>query len=119
MTAPSWCMEILSLTIKLTKCHEVLPILPVAPRLPYATPMISPKISRLGPATCSPPDWDAVKWRQLKAGERVEKGDWVDMARDGWRDDPKWIPASNIGEAAPDPAYPSHRIFRRVLEANA
>lgn len=70
-------------------------------------------------APCSPPDWDRVKWRQLKAGERVEKGDWVDMASDGWRDNPKWVPATKIGEAAPDPAYPAHRIFRRVLEANA
>ena len=66
-------------------------------------------------APCSPPDWNNVAWRQLKKGERVEKGDWVDMARDGWRDDPKWVPATKIGERAPDPSYPAHRTFRRVL----
>ncbi len=62
-----------------------------------------------------PPDWDNVLFKQLKKGELVEEGDWVDMARDGWRDDPKWVPATRIGETAPDPAYPSHRVFRRVL----
>ena len=62
-----------------------------------------------------PPDWERVKYRQLEKGERVAKGDWVDMCRDGWRDDPKWVPATKIGEAAPDPCYPSHRTFRRIL----
>lgn len=67
------------------------------------------------PAACSPPDWDVVPWRQLENCERVEKGDWVDVARDGWRDDPRWVPATKIGELVPDPAYPSHRVFRRIL----
>jgi hypothetical protein len=71
------------------------------------------------PIPPTPPDWEQVKWRQLEKGERVAKGDWVDMCRDGWRDDPKWVPASNIGEAAPDPCYPSHRTFRRILGMNA
>ena len=66
-------------------------------------------------APCSPPDWNNVAWRQLKKGERVERGDWVDMCRDGWRDEPKWVPTSKIGERAPDPCYPAHRKFRRVL----
>ena len=66
--------------------------------------------------TPTPPDWERVKWRQLEKGERVAKGDWVDMCRDGWRDDPKWVPATKIGEAAPDPRYPSHRTFRRIWD---
>jgi hypothetical protein len=65
-----------------------------------------------------PPDWERVKWRQLAAGERIQEGEWVDMAHDGWRDDPQWVPATNIGDTAPDPAYPAHRIFRRVLKDN-
>lgn len=65
--------------------------------------------------TTKPPDWGRVKWRQLEKGERVEKGDWVDMCRDGWRDDPKWVPAIKIGESAPDPCCPSHRTFRRIV----
>ena len=63
------------------------------------------------------PDWNNVAFKALKKGERVEEGDWVDMARDGWRDDPKWVPATKIGELVLDPAYPSHRAFRRVLQS--
>ena len=68
-------------------------------------------------ATCSPPDWDAIKWRELKKGEVIKKGDWVDMCRDGWRDDPKWVPSCSrdIGTKAPDPRPPSHRNYRRPL----
>ena len=65
-----------------------------------------------------PPDWDKIEWRQLEAGERVERGDWFDGCRDGWRDDPVWKPATRIGEKAPDPHYPAHRKFRRPLANN-
>lgn len=65
----------------------------------------------------SPPDWDSVKWRQLSTGELVQRTDWVDMANDGWRDKPKWVLAGevSVGTLAPDPQYPSHRRFRRIL----
>jgi hypothetical protein len=68
-------------------------------------------------APCSPPDWDAIKWRQLLYGETIQKGDWVDAAPDGWRDDPKWQPTEkrHIGKPAPDPRYPAHRVYRRPV----
>lgn len=59
--------------------------------------------------------WDN-RYRQLKTGEIVQEGDEVDACRDGWRDEPVWKPAINsIGEPAPDPLYPSHRRFRRLV----
>lgn len=71
-------------------------------------------------APCSPPDWSSVKWRRLNKGEIVEAGDWVDACSDGWRDDPVWkLAGRSVGKPAPDPRFPAHRIFRRVLEANA
>jgi len=60
------------------------------------------------------PDWDKLSWRILEKGEVVEKSDWVDSANDGWNNDPIWEPASRIGEAAPDPMFPAHRVFRRI-----
>jgi hypothetical protein len=78
----------------------------------------SPKT--MTPELISPPDWMAVAWRTLEAGEKIRRGDWVDSAANGWKDDPKWIPAreTEIGKKAPDPAYPAHRVFRRVLRAD-
>lgn len=56
--------------------------------------------------------WD-TRYRMLRAGEIIQAGDEVDAASDGWRDAPVWEPANAIGENAPDPAYPSHRRYRR------
>lgn len=48
---------------------------------------------------------------------RLEKGE-IDDCADGWRDDPVWIPVTScVGEPAPDPAYPSHRQYRRQTES--
>jgi hypothetical protein len=55
-----------------------------------------------------------MNYRYLTRGEIIQEGDEVDACRDGWRDDPVWVPAVNcVGEPAPDPSYPSHRIYRR------
>lgn len=56
-------------------------------------------------------------YRQLEKGETIQAGDETDRCNDPWRDDAKWEPVhpSSIGEAAPDPAFPSHRIFRRPV----
>lgn len=51
----------------------------------------------------------------LKKGDIIREGDEVDGCNDPWRDDPKWKPATNVGEPAPDPACPAHRIYRRRL----
>jgi len=62
--------------------------------------------------------WDK-RYRMLKKGELVEMGDEVDACADGWRDPPDWQAAVNsVGERAPDPQYPAHRLFRRVCSIN-
>lgn len=59
--------------------------------------------------------WDN-QYRQLEENEIIQLGDEVDMCNDGWRDVPKWVPATNaVGNKAPDPLYPSHRRFRRKV----
>lgn len=56
------------------------------------------------------------EYRLLKAGEIIEEGDEVDACRDGWRDPAKWVLAGKtVGKKAPDPAYPSHRKYRRKI----
>jgi hypothetical protein len=54
-------------------------------------------------------------YRRLAKGEIIQEGDEVDACRDPWRDDPVWVPAKNVGEAAVDPAFPAHRIYRRKI----
>jgi hypothetical protein len=54
-------------------------------------------------------------FRMLKEGEIIQAGDEVDASNDGWRDEPVWKLATCIGDKAPDPHYPSHRIYRRRL----
>ena len=66
-------------------------------------------------ATAPSPDWNSWKWRNLNKGEIIEKKDWVDAAPDGWRDDPIWKPATCVGQSAPDPLKPAHRIYRRLV----
>lgn len=55
------------------------------------------------------------KYRRLVKNEVIEQGDESDASVDGWKDDPKWAPVhpDMIGERVPDPAYPSHRQYRR------
>ena len=59
--------------------------------------------------------WDQ-KYRRLEFNEVIQEGDEVDMCRDGWRDPPKWVKATLIGSRAPDPSFPSHRVYRRLKE---
>lgn len=58
------------------------------------------------------------KYRTLKQGERVRRGDEWDACNDGWRDPVDWQPVARVrgglGRLAPDPAYPSHTMFRRA-----
>jgi hypothetical protein len=56
---------------------------------------------------------------RLAKGDTIKLGDESDASADGWRDEPKWIPVhpDMVGEQAPDPAYPSHRQYRRTCEA--
>lgn len=51
----------------------------------------------------------------LKHGEIIQPGDECEISAK-WNDDPKWVPAGNtVGLAAPDPAYISHRKYRRFV----
>jgi len=63
---------------------------------------------------------DLMEYRYLKKGEIVQEGDETDSAPDGYNDAPRWVPVhpGNVGDVAPDPQYPSHRQFRRLI-ANA
>ena len=55
-----------------------------------------------------------TRYRILRNGELIQDGDEVDASR-GPCDDAKWMPVGErmIGKPAPDPRYPSHRIYRR------
>ena len=57
-------------------------------------------------------------YRTLNYLEEIRAGDEVDSCRDPMRDPPLWTPATNVGDFAPDPAYPAHRIYRRPLRQN-
>jgi len=56
-----------------------------------------------------------IEYYYLKEGEIIQPGDEVDVSN-GWHDEPKWEVTNCAGEKAPDPSYPSHRIYRRRLE---
>lgn len=64
---------------------------------------------------CSQIDWQKVKWRSLKNGEIIREGDYVDRCRNPWKDDAKWEPTNCVGQKAPDPQYPAHRQYRRII----
>lgn len=52
---------------------------------------------------------------QLKKGEIIQEGDECE-ASNGWNDPAKWVPAGiTIGQPAPDPIYPAHRVYRRLI----
>lgn len=56
------------------------------------------------------------KYYYLKEGEIIQEGDEVEMSAK-WNDPPKWVPAANtVGQKAPDPAYISHRKYRRLIK---
>jgi len=55
------------------------------------------------------------EYRRLEMGEIIQEGDEYDDCANPWHDEPVWIPATNIGEAAPNPIYVSHRQYRRKI----
>ena len=56
------------------------------------------------------------EYYHLQEGDLIMKGDEVDVCNDSWRDPPIWKEVVNcIGERAPNPAYPSHRNYRRKI----
>lgn len=52
----------------------------------------------------------------LEKGDIIQEGDEVDACRDGYKDDPIWVPVEHrIGQPAPDPQFISHSQFRRKV----
>lgn len=58
-----------------------------------------------------------AKYRILNAGEIIREGDQVDISS-RIDDNAVWAEATNIGDNAPDPHYPAHRIYRRLVADN-
>lgn len=58
------------------------------------------------------------RYRILAAGEIIQQGDEADASVDPWKDPIRWVPVNpqSVGRPAPDPAYPSHTIYRRFLK---
>jgi len=56
-------------------------------------------------------------YRYLKIGEIIQEGDEVDVSAN-YNDRAKWEKAAphTIGIPAPDPQYPAHRVYRRLLK---
>lgn len=52
------------------------------------------------------------KYYYLKKGDIIKEGDEVDIGN--WPDE-KWQKANQIGSEAPDPQYPAHRTYRRLI----
>lgn len=57
------------------------------------------------------------QYRLLKKDEVIQDGDEFLKDGYGWDSPGKWVPATDIGGTAPDPQYPSHRIYRRKVYA--
>lgn len=57
-----------------------------------------------------------MQYRRLEKDEIIKEGDQVDQCANPWKDKPKWEDCvGNLGEPAPDPAFPSHRQYRRPI----
>jgi hypothetical protein len=61
--------------------------------------------------------WDN-RYRQLSKGEIICEGDEVDNSdgRDDGKDEAKWEPTRCVGMRAPDPQFPAHSIYRRLIQ---
>jgi len=57
-----------------------------------------------------------MEYYYLKEGDIIKEGDEVDLCNDGWRDKPKWKKTTCAGEKAPNPNFPSHRKYRRLIK---
>lgn len=56
-------------------------------------------------------------YRILEEGEIIKEGDEIDAGL-AWNDPVRWVPAGiTVGKPAPNPHYPSHRIYRRRILA--
>ena len=55
------------------------------------------------------------EYRRLEEGEIIRHGDEFDSCSNPMKDAARWVPATCIGEAAPDPSHPAHRQYRRPL----
>ena len=58
-----------------------------------------------------------MNYYYLKEGEIIQEGDEVEMSSN-FNDPPLWVPTKCVGQKAPDPAYISHRKYRRPIHPN-
>lgn len=57
----------------------------------------------------------SAKYYYLKHGEIIQEGDECEVSN-SIHDPAKWVPAGRtVGTAAPDPSYPAHRKYRRLI----
>ncbi len=57
------------------------------------------------------------KYYYLKEGEVIQDGDEVEVSN-SIHDKPKWQKTRCVGQKAPDPRFPSHRKYRRLINNN-
>lgn len=55
------------------------------------------------------------QYRYLEQGEIVKEGDEVDVCAGGYKDEPKWVKTTCVGDKAPYPSFMSHRRYRREV----
>ena len=52
----------------------------------------------------------------LKHNEIIKEGDEVEVSN-GWNADPRWVKETRcVGKRAPDPRFPAHRTYRRLIK---
>ncbi len=56
-----------------------------------------------------------MKYYYLKEGDIIQENDEVEMSN-SIKDGPKWQKTNCIGQKAPNPNYPAHRRYRRIVE---
>ena len=61
-------------------------------------------------------DWNKVEFRNLKKGEMTQVGDYAEVSN-GFNAPEKWriVSDSSRLRAAPDPSFPAHTMYRRIL----
>ena len=67
--------------------------------------------------TCTTKEKKMENYYYLKKGEIVEEGDEVEVSS-SLSSPAKWQKTKCVGWEAPDPQYPSHRTYRRLIKEN-
>lgn len=57
------------------------------------------------------------KYYYLKKDEIIKDGDEVEISNN-FKDPAKWKITECVGQKAPDPQFPAHRTYRRLIKMN-